>query len=54
MTRPQRLTLLPANATLRDKDDRRLDCALGETKDPWVEDFIRRLDCAIADVARNT
>lgn len=52
MTRPERLTLLPANATLADTDDRQLECARGETEDPWIDDFIRRLNCAIEDVTR--
>lgn len=52
MTRPERLTPLPADATLRDRDYRQLDCALVETEDAWVDDFIRRLNCAIEAVPR--
>ena len=49
MTRQDLLTLLPAGASLGDTNDRQLDRALRETDDQWVDDFIRRLNCAIAD-----
>ena len=54
MTIPQKLpsTLWPPKTVLSDWDDERLARMLKETEDPWVNDFIKRLNQAVEDLVR--
>jgi hypothetical protein len=41
-----------AKPTLSDRDDARLNRALKEVEDQWINDFIERLNCTIDDIGR--
>jgi hypothetical protein len=51
MTGPAKQLPLP-KTILIDRDDARLNRALKEVEDQWVDDFIKRLNYAIEDIGR--
>jgi hypothetical protein len=55
MTMPENraLTPWPSAPIPGDRNCQPSDCVLDESEDQWVNDFIKRLDCAIADIDRN-
>jgi hypothetical protein len=55
MTIPEKspLTPWPPALILSDRSCQQSGRALDESEDQWVNDFIKRLDCAIEDIDRN-
>lgn len=55
MTIPEKCSpaLWPPTSILSDTNYQQSDRALDESEDQWVNDFIKRLDCAIEDIDRN-
>ena len=54
MTTPQtrQPTRCPAKTIMSDWDDERLARALQDADRIWIDDFIERLNCAVADINR--
>jgi hypothetical protein len=49
MTTPKKLpTLWPQNAALSNWNNEQLDKALKASDEIWIDDFIKRLNCAVA------
>jgi hypothetical protein len=55
MTMPENraLTPWPSAPIPGDRNCQPSDCVLDESEDQWLNDFIKRLDCAIEDIDRN-